>query len=47
MVVDKGEIIEFGSPEELMAMKGKYYRLIQIQSMGEALQKQKQEENFE
>lgn len=47
VVVDKGEIIEFGSPEELMAMKGKYYRLIQIQSMGEALQKQKQEENFE
>ena len=47
VVVDKGEIIECGSPEELMAQKGKYYKLIQIQSMGEQLQKQKDEENFE
>lgn len=47
IVVDKGEVIEFGSPEELMKLKGKYYKLIQIQSMGEQLQKQKQEENFE
>ena len=44
IVVDKGNIIEFGTPEELMAKKGKYYKLIQIQSMGEQLQKQKQEE---
>ena len=34
VVVDKGEIIEFGSHDELMALKGKYYKLIQIQSMG-------------
>ena len=34
IVVDKGEIIEFGSHDELMALKGKYYKLIQIQSMG-------------
>ena len=47
VVVDKGQIIECGSPEELMAKKGKYYKLIQIQSMGEQLQKQKDEENFE
>ncbi|MBQ2759349.1 MAG: ABC transporter ATP-binding protein [Clostridia bacterium] len=47
IVVDKGEVIEFGPPEELMKLKGKYYKLIQIQSMGEQLQKQKQEENFE
>ena len=46
-VVDKGEIIEFGSPEELMAKKGKYYKLIQIQSMGEHLMAQKRAENFE
>ena len=47
VVVDKGEIIECGTPEELLAMKGKYYRLVEIQSMGEQLQKRKAEENFE
>ncbi len=35
VVVDKGSIIEFGSHDELMALKGKYYKLIQIQSMGQ------------
>ena len=35
IVVDKGNIIEFGSPDELMALKGKYYKLIKIQSMSE------------
>ena len=35
IVVDKGSIIEFGSHDELMALKGKYYKLIQIQSMGQ------------
>lgn len=47
VVVDKGEIIECGTPEELMAKQGKYYKLVQIQSMGEQYQKQKAEENFE
>lgn len=47
VVVDKGEIIECGSPEELMEKKGKYYKLIQIQSMGEQLRRKKEEENFE
>ncbi len=47
IVVDKGNIIEFGSPEELMALKGKYYKLIQIQSMSEQVAAQKAEENFE
>jgi len=47
VVVDKGEIIECGTPEELLAMKGKYYKLVEIQSMGEQLQKRKAEENFE
>ena len=27
IVVDNGEIIEMGSPEELMAQKGRYYAL--------------------
>lgn len=47
VVVDKGEIIECGTPEELFKMKGKYYKLVEIQSMGEQLQKRKAEENFE
>lgn len=47
VVVDKGEIIEFGPPEELLAKKGKYYKLVQIQSMSDKLISQKQAENFE
>lgn len=47
VVVDKGEIIECGTPEELLRMKGKYYKLVEIQSMGEQLQKRKADENFE
>lgn len=35
VVVDAGSIIEFGSHEELMALKGKYYNLINIQSMAD------------
>lgn len=35
VVVDQGKIIEFGSHEELMALKGKYYTLIEIQSLAE------------
>lgn len=33
LVVDNGRIIENGSHEELMAKKGKYYKLIKIQSL--------------
>ena len=33
LVVDNGKIIENGSHEELMAQKGKYYKLIKIQSL--------------
>ena len=47
VVVDKGEIIECGHPDDLLAQKGKYYKLVQIQSMGEQLQAQKEAENFE
>ncbi|MBP5207498.1 MAG: ABC transporter ATP-binding protein [Clostridia bacterium] len=47
VVVDKGRIIECGTHDELMELKGKFYRLIQIQSMSEQVSKQKAEENFE
>ena len=47
VVVDKGEIIECGHPEELLKRKGKYYKLVQIQSMSEQLLREKQSENFE
>jgi len=47
IVVDKGEILEMGSPEELMARKGKYYKLIQIQTMSDQIRKTKEEERFE
>lgn len=47
VVVDKGRIIECGSHDELMALKGKFYRLIQIQSMSEQVRQQKEEEHFE
>jgi ATP-binding cassette subfamily B protein len=46
IVVDKGEIIEFGPPQELLAQKGKYYKLVQIQSMAEQAETQRAEENF-
>lgn len=47
IVVDQGKIIESGSHEELMALKGKYHRLIEIQSLSEKLQKDKAEAKFE
>lgn len=47
IVVDKGKIIEFGSQEELMALKGKYYKLIEIQNMSEEVRRKSSEENFE
>jgi len=47
IVVDKGNIIEFGTPEQLMALEGKYYKLIQIQTMSENAAKMRREERFE
>ncbi len=46
IVVDQGRIIENGSPEELMALKGKYYKLVQIQSMTQEAESLRAEENF-
>ena len=47
VVVDNGKIIETGSPEELMEKKGKYYKLVQIQSMAQDAERMKAEERFE
>jgi len=47
IVVDRGKILEMGTPEELMALKGKYYKLIQIQTMSAEIQKTKEEERLE
>ena len=46
IVVDNGKIIENGTPEELMAKKGKYYKLVMIQSMAAESEKMREEENF-
>ncbi len=46
IVVDNGKIIENGSPEELMALKGKYYKLVQIQSMAQDAEKMREEERL-
>lgn len=46
IVVDGGKIIENGSPEELMALKGKYYKLVQIQSMAADAERMREEERL-
>ena len=47
IVVDRGKILEMGTPQELLAMKGKYYKLVQIQTMTEEIKKAKEEERFD
>lgn len=46
IVVDDGKIVENGSPEELMALKGKYYKLVQIQSMTADAERMREEERL-
>lgn len=47
VVVDNGEIIECGTPDELLALKGKYYRLVEIQSLSDKLNESKRAERFD
>ncbi len=47
VVVDNGSIIECGTPEELLKLKGKYYKLVQIQSMADKVSKEKELERFD
>ena len=47
IVVDNGQILEFGSPAELMEKKGKYYKLVQIQSMSDQIAESKRAERLE
>lgn len=46
IVVDDGKIVENGTPEELMALKGKYYKLVQIQSMTADAERMREEERL-
>ena len=47
IVVDNGKILEYGTPQELMEQKGKYYRLVEIQSMSDKVAQSRRAENFE
>jgi len=47
LVMDKGEIIENGSHDELMELKGKYFKLIEIQSLTEKIRESKEAESLE
>ena len=46
LVVDNGKIIENGTPQELMAKKGKYYKLVKIQTMTHDAEIMREEERF-
>ncbi len=46
IVVDNGEIIECGTPDELLEKKGKYYKLVEIQSMSDKLNESRRAVRF-
>ncbi len=46
LVVDNGKIIENGTPKELLAKRGKYYKLVKIQTMAQDAEKMREEERF-
>lgn len=46
VVMDNGHIIECGTPQELMALQGKYYKLVQIQSMSDQVAASRRAENL-
>lgn len=46
VVMDNGRIIECGTPRELMEKKGKYYKLVQIQSMSDKAAESRRAENL-
>ncbi len=46
IVVDNGKIIENGTPSELLEKKGKYYKLVEIQSMKQDIDKMQREERL-
>ena len=47
IVVDNGKILECGTPDELLEKKGKYWKLVQIQSMADRVAEQKRAEKFD
>ncbi len=47
IVVDNGRIIEFGTQDELLEKKGKYYKLVEIQSMKGEAERIKKEERLD
>lgn len=47
IVVDHGEILEMGTPEELLARGGKYKRLCEIQAMSDQVNRDREKERFD
>jgi len=46
VVVDNGKIVEYGTPSELMEKKGKYFQLVEIQSLSDKLAEERRAHDF-